>query len=79
MKYAKYLSVFFAVMAAVLIAATAVACVIGAGFVSGQEVWQFFGADGWLGVLGIAIAVVLFGTGAAVESITCNICTVVST
>ena len=48
------------------IAATAVACVIGAGFVSGQEVWQFFGADGWLGVLGIAIAVVLFGTGAAV-------------
>ena len=48
------------------IAATAVACVIGAGFVSGQEVWQFFGEYGTLGILGIAIAVVLFGTGAAV-------------
>ncbi|MBE6630787.1 MAG: hypothetical protein E7624_08080 [Ruminococcaceae bacterium] len=48
------------------IAATAVACVIGAGFVSGQEVWQFFGAYGWFGILPIAIAVTLFGTGAAV-------------
>ena len=48
------------------IAATAVACVIGAGFVSGQEVWQFFGEYGTLGILGIAIAVVLFGSGAAV-------------
>lgn len=48
------------------IAATAVACVIGAGFVSGQEVWQFFGAYGWFGLFPIAIAVTLFGTGAAV-------------
>lgn len=48
------------------IAATAVACVIGAGFVSGQEVWQFFGAYGWFGILPIAIAVTLFGSGAAV-------------
>ncbi len=48
------------------IAATAVACVIGAGFVSGQEVWQFFGVNGWFGVVPIAIAVILFGTGAAV-------------
>lgn len=48
------------------IAATAVACVIGAGFVSGQEVWQFFGEYGWFGVVPIAIAVTLFGVGAAV-------------
>ena len=48
------------------IAATAVACVIGAGFVSGQEVWQFFGVNGWFGIVPIAIAVTLFGVGAAV-------------
>ncbi len=48
------------------IAATAVACVIGAGFVSGQEVWQFFGEYGWFGIVPIAIAVMLFGVGAAV-------------
>jgi uncharacterized membrane protein YkvI len=48
------------------IAATAVACVIGAGFVSGQEVWQFFGENGWFGLVPIAIAVTLFGVGAAV-------------
>ncbi len=48
------------------IAATAVACVIGAGFVSGQEVWQFFGENGWFGIVPIALAVTLFGTGAAV-------------
>jgi uncharacterized membrane protein YkvI len=48
------------------VAATAVACVIGAGFVSGQEVWQFFGAYGTLGILAIVIAVLLFASGAAV-------------
>ena len=48
------------------IAATAVACVIGAGFVSGQEVWQFFGENGWFGIVPIALAVTLFGCGAAV-------------
>ena len=48
------------------VAATAVACVIGAGFVSGQEVWQFFGENGWFGLVPIAIAVTLFGVGAAV-------------
>ena len=48
------------------IAATAVACVIGAGFVSGQEVWQFFGENGWFGLVPIALAVTLFGVGAAV-------------
>ncbi len=48
------------------IAATAVACVIGAGFVSGQEIWQFFGENGWFGVVPILLAVTLFGTGAAV-------------
>ena len=48
------------------VAATAVACVIGAGFVSGQEVWQFFGENGWFGLVPIALAVTLFGLGAAV-------------
>ncbi len=48
------------------IAATAVACVIGAGFVSGQEIWQFFGENGWFGVVPILLAVTLFGVGAAV-------------
>ena len=48
------------------VAATAVACVIGAGFVSGQEIWQFFGEYGWFGILPIALAVILFGSGAAV-------------
>lgn len=48
------------------IAATAVACVIGAGFVSGQELWQFFGEYGWFGILPIALTALLFGTGAAV-------------
>ncbi len=48
------------------IAATAVACVIGAGFVSGREVWSFFGDYKWFGVVPIALAVTLFGVAAAV-------------
>lgn len=31
-------------------------CFLGAGFVSGQELWQFFGTFGWWGYLGLALA-----------------------
>ena len=48
------------------VAATAVACVIGAGFISGQEVWEFFGEYGWFGILPIIVAATLFGLAAAV-------------
>ena len=48
------------------VAATAVACVIGAGFISGQEVWEFFGEYGWFGILPIILAATLFGLAAAV-------------
>lgn len=34
-------------------------CILGAGFVSGQELWQFFGSFGAKGVLGLAVAVLL--------------------
>lgn len=34
-------------------------CFLGAGFVSGQELWQFFGAFGRWGYLGFAVAVLL--------------------
>lgn len=39
---------------------TYVGAVVGAGFASGQEVWQFFGKYGSFGLLGIAIGSVLF-------------------
>ncbi len=42
------------------LAFTYVGCFLGAGFVSGQELWQFFGAFGGLGFLGFAVAVALF-------------------
>lgn len=48
------------------VAATTVACIIGAGFVSGYEVWSFFGEYGWFAIVPIAIAITLFGCGAAV-------------
>ena len=35
-------------------------CFLGAGFVSGQELWQFFGCFGKRGFLGLGIAAVLF-------------------
>ncbi len=47
------------------VAATAVACVLGAGFVSGQELWQYFGSYGTVGILGAGIAVLLFCLAAA--------------
>ncbi len=41
------------------VAFTYAGCVIGAGFLSGQELWQFFGSYGNLGVLGFILAIVL--------------------
>lgn len=35
-------------------------CFLGAGFVSGQELWQFFGCFGRGGFWGLAISAVLF-------------------
>ena len=34
-------------------------CFLGAGYVSGQELWQFFGSFGKIGLVGMAIAAVL--------------------
>lgn len=38
---------------------TYVGCFIGAGFLSGQELWQFFGSFGGLGIVGLIIAVAI--------------------
>ena len=39
-------------------------CFLGAGYVSGQELWQFFGSFGAKGAVGLAIAMaMLFGVG----------------
>lgn len=39
-------------------------CFLGAGYVSGQELWQFFGSFGLNGAVGLAIAMaMLFGVG----------------
>ena len=35
-------------------------CFLGAGYVSGQELWQFFGAFGNWGYVGFALATLLF-------------------
>jgi hypothetical protein len=37
-------------------------CFLGAGYVSGQELWQFFGSFGKIGFLGIAVAAVLLSS-----------------
>lgn len=42
------------------LAFTYVGCFLGAGFISGQELWQFFGSFGNLGYVGFLLAVVLF-------------------
>ena len=34
-------------------------CYLGAGYVSGQELWQFFGCFGWQGIAGLPPAVAL--------------------
>ena len=36
-------------------------CFLGAGYVSGQELWQYFGAFGTMGLAGLAAALVLLG------------------
>jgi len=35
-------------------------CFLGAGYVSGQELWQFFGSDGKMGFFSLFFAIVLF-------------------
>ena len=42
------------------IAAAYAGCVLGAGFVSGQELWQFFGTHGAMGIVGMLLCVALF-------------------
>ena len=42
------------------LAFTYVGCFLGAGFISGQELWQFFGSFGAKGVAGLLVAVALF-------------------
>lgn len=37
-------------------------CFLGAGYVSGQELWQFFGSFGKIGLVGMAIAAVLLSS-----------------
>lgn len=46
--------------AAFRVAVAYVGCCIGAGFLSGQELWQFFGCHGTWQYLGIAVSVALF-------------------
>ena len=41
------------------IAFTYAGCIIGAGFLSGQELWQFFGSYGKWGIVGFLLAMVL--------------------
>lgn len=43
------------------LALTFAGCFLGAGYVSGQELWQYFGAFGARGLFGLALAVVLLG------------------
>lgn len=42
------------------VAVAAVGCVLGAGFLSGQEIWQFFGTFGTWGLVGVALSAFLF-------------------
>lgn len=43
------------------LALTFAGCFLGAGYVSGQELWQYFGAFGGMGLPGLAAALVLLG------------------
>lgn len=47
-------------MPALAVGATYVGTVVGAGFASGQEVWQFFGAHGRAGLAALALSTLLF-------------------
>ena len=40
-------------------------CVLGAGFLSGNELWQFFGSFGLVGILGCILSILLIGVFAA--------------
>ena len=42
------------------LAFTYVGCFLGAGFISGQELWQFFGSFGNWGYVGFVLAALLF-------------------
>ncbi len=42
------------------VSVTYVGCFLGAGFVSGQELWQFFGVHGKWGFFGLGISILLF-------------------
>ena len=42
------------------LAFTYVGCFLGAGFISGQELWQFFGNFGNWGYVGFVLAALLF-------------------
>jgi uncharacterized membrane protein YkvI len=56
------------------IAATFIGTVVGAGFASGQEIYQFFGIYGVYGFLGIGLAVLMMGwAGTKVFKIACVI------
>ena len=44
------------------LALTFAGCFLGAGYVSGQELWQYFGAFGARGLLGLVLAVALLGS-----------------
>ncbi len=41
------------------VAFTYAGCIVGAGFLSGQELWQFFGSYGTLGIVGFFMAIIL--------------------
>ena len=43
------------------LALTFAGCFLGAGYVSGQELWQYFGAFGGMGLPGLAAALALLG------------------
>ena len=51
------------------LAFTYVGCFLGAGFISGQELWQFFGAFGNWGYVGFALAALLFGMFRALSNV----------
>ena len=43
----------------VRLALSLIGCFLGAGFVSGQEIWQYFAHYGRQGILGLAVAMTL--------------------
>ncbi|MBQ3482657.1 MAG: hypothetical protein IJA78_00595 [Clostridia bacterium] len=54
------------VAATVRVALTFVGCLVGAGFLSGQELWQFFGSKGVWSFAGLALALLLIAACGAV-------------